>query len=268
MFSNLIESSTHAREFKRRGQFFLYTVAGYVLLFTAAGVASIYAYDARLDEQTEQIITILGSAEFPVEERPVNSEPARSSRPLRSDNTVTERQAAVSRTDMPQIVPTTISTKANTQLPVPRGGIYSVTGRDRDGGVSSPLGCESCQPGSGGGPTVIPLNEIPPPSPPVVVSKPTPQIVRKSVLNGEAIDLPKPPYPMLAKTNRVQGSVNVQVLIDETGKVVAAHAVSGSPFLTDVAVRAAYQARFSPTKIGDQAVKVSGTITYNFVLQL
>ena len=87
------------------------------------------------------------------------------------------------------------------------------------------------------------------------------------MINGEAIELPKPPYPQLAKTNRIQGMVSVQVLIDESGKVVSAHALSGNAFLTTEAVRAAYRARFSPTKIGDQPVKVSGTITYNFVLQ-
>ena len=62
-------------------------------------------------------------------------------------------------------------------------------------------------------------------------------------------------------------SVNVQVLIDETGKVISAKAVAGHPLLLAAAQQAAYGARFSPTKLGDQAVKVSGLITYNFVLQ-
>jgi len=66
---------------------------------------------------------------------------------------------------------------------------------------------------------------------------------------------------------RIQGVISVQVLIDETGRVISAKAVSGSPFLTVEAQKAAYQARFSPTLIGDQPVKVSGVITYNFVLQ-
>src|SRR4051794_3835317 len=61
MFNNLIESSSHTPEFKRRGSFFLYTVAGYALLFAAAGVVSIYAYDAHLDEQNSEI-TILSFA--------------------------------------------------------------------------------------------------------------------------------------------------------------------------------------------------------------
>ncbi len=65
---------------------------------------------------------------------------------------------------------------------------------------------------------------------------------------------------------RVQGVVSVQVLVDETGRVVSAKALSGSPFLVGEAERAALQARFSPTLLSDQPVKVSGVITYNFVL--
>jgi protein TonB len=65
---------------------------------------------------------------------------------------------------------------------------------------------------------------------------------------------------------RIQGTVSVQVLIDEQGRVLSAKAVSGSPFLLIEAQKAAMQARFSPTRLGDQPVKVSGVITYNFVL--
>ena len=61
MFNNLIESSSHRQEFKRRGSFFLFTVGTYFLLFMITGVASIYAYDANLGEQNyEVVITMLG----------------------------------------------------------------------------------------------------------------------------------------------------------------------------------------------------------------
>jgi TonB family protein len=72
---------------------------------------------------------------------------------------------------------------------------------------------------------------------------------------------------MIARQARANGPVNVQVLIDETGKVISAKAVNGHPMLLAAAQQAAYGARFTPTKLGDQAVKVSGVITYNFVLQ-
>jgi len=87
------------------------------------------------------------------------------------------------------------------------------------------------------------------------------------VITGLALSLPKPPYPQIAKQAGAHGAVNVQVLIDETGKVISAKAITGNPLLMAAAQQAAFGARFSPTRLGEQAVKVSGVITYNFVLQ-
>lgn len=87
------------------------------------------------------------------------------------------------------------------------------------------------------------------------------------VLNDKAINLPQPAYPPVAKAARQSGTVVVQVTIDERGCVVAARAASGPPLLQAAAVKAAYQARFSPTKLSGQPVKVTGVITYNFVLE-
>ena len=61
------------------------------------------------------------------------------------------------------------------------------------------------------------------------------------------------------------GSVVVQVLIDEQGNVTSARAVSGHPLLQQAAVNAAQQARFSPTTLMGEPVKVTGVITFNFV---
>ena len=85
------------------------------------------------------------------------------------------------------------------------------------------------------------------------------------MLNGKATSLPKPPYPPAARAVRAAGAVSVQVLIDESGNVVSASAVSGHPLLRAAAVQAARGARFSPTQLSGQPVKVSGVITYNFV---
>ena len=71
----------------------------------------------------------------------------------------------------------------------------------------------------------------------------------------------------MARQIRAQGSVNVQILVDEQGKVVSAQAVSGHPLLTSAAKEAALRARFTPTLLNGQPVKVQGVITYNFVLQ-
>lgn len=84
-------------------------------------------------------------------------------------------------------------------------------------------------------------------------------------MNGKAISLPKPAYPPIARGAHAGGTVVVQATIDESGKVISAHAVSGHPLLQAAAVQAAYTARFSPTQIAGQPVKVTGTLIYTFV---
>lgn len=84
------------------------------------------------------------------------------------------------------------------------------------------------------------------------------------VLNGKAINLPAPEYPATAKQARVSGAVTVRVTVDENGAVISAQAVSGHPLLQAAAVQAARQARFSPTLLMGEPVKITGVIIYNF----
>ena len=95
--------------------------------------------------------------------------------------------------------------------------------------------------------------------------RPTPKIISGGILNGKAVSLPKPPYPDAARAVKASGAVGVKVLIDETGNVLSAEAVSGHPLLRAASVQAALAAKFSPTQLSGQPVKVSGVITYNFV---
>lgn len=85
------------------------------------------------------------------------------------------------------------------------------------------------------------------------------------VLNGKALTLPKPVYPPAAKSIGATGTVTVEVLIDENGKVISARALSGPPMLQMAATQAARLAKFSPTRLSGQPVQVIGTITYSFV---
>ena len=96
--------------------------------------------------------------------------------------------------------------------------------------------------------------------------KPLLKPVSGGVLNGSAINLPSPVYPDVARRMRASGVVVVEVVIDENGKVISARAVSGNNHLREVAVQAAYRARFSPTKLSGLPVKVAGSINYNFSL--
>jgi TonB family protein len=112
---------------------------------------------------------------------------------------------------------------------------------------------------------MVKLDSEPPPTPaPRPILKP----ISGGVLNGTAISLPPPIYPDAAKRMRTSGTVTVEVVLDETGKVVSATATTGPQILRDAAVQAALKARFSPTKLSGQPVKVSGVINYKFALVL
>ncbi|MCA1607213.1 MAG: energy transducer TonB, partial [Acidobacteria bacterium] len=109
---------------------------------------------------------------------------------------------------------------------------------------------------------VVQLESEPPPPTPRPILKP----VSGGVLNGTAISLPSPGYPDAARRLRMNGLVSVEVVVDETGKVISAVATSGPAVLRDGAVHAALRARFSPTKLSGQPVKVTGVINYKFSL--
>jgi TonB family protein len=265
MFNNLIESSSHTRELKRRGSFLIFTTATYVLLFVIAGVLSIYAYDAQLsDPGTDAELVFI-----PLQPDRVVPEPVRVGRTNPPAGTAagprSVRPVLIDRTNNPQNVPDTVSAIASPIPPAHKGTVLGPVVLEPPGSEPGRDGGDSASNGNGNL-VVVRTTEPPPPAP-------TPAAPRKKiitspgVLNGLALSLPKPSYPPMAKLARAQGPVNVQVVIDETGKVISAKAVSGSPLLMHAAQQAALGARFSPTRLGEQAVKVSGVITYNFVLQ-
>ena len=116
-------------------------------------------------------------------------------------------------------------------------------------------------------PTEIVTDTPPPPPVPGVTPRKITAPISGGVLNGKATSLPKPAYPPIARAAHASGAVTVQVLVDEEGKVLTARAVSGHPLLQAAAVAAARQARFTPTKLSGQSVKVTGVIIYNFAAQ-
>jgi TonB family protein len=108
---------------------------------------------------------------------------------------------------------------------------------------------------------LVVLNSDPPPAP-----RPLMKPVSGGVLNGKAISLPTPVYPEFARRAHTGGLVEVEVVVDENGKVISARALGGPPSLRDVSVQAALRAQFSPTKLSGQPVKITGKINYNFTI--
>jgi TonB family protein len=87
------------------------------------------------------------------------------------------------------------------------------------------------------------------------------------VLNGKAKVLPLPTYPEIARAAKASGNVTVQITVDEEGNVIYAYAISGHPLLQSAAVAAARQAKFSPTYLQGEPVKITGQIMYTFAAQ-
>jgi protein TonB len=114
-----------------------------------------------------------------------------------------------------------------------------------------------------GGPAVKAETEAPA-APPVRTGPLKP--ISGGILNGKAVSIPAPVYPEIAKRSRVTGIVEVEVVIDITGKVISAKALKGPTLLMLAAEQAAKTARFTPTLLSGQPVRITGVITYNFTL--
>ena len=279
MFSNLVESGSHAADLKRKGGFFVGTLAFYGLLLVATGVGSIYAYNARVEDDGLEVYALMKFAPSNAEQ----AKPERQSAPRRAAAAAKPGQAQyakitevavnrplpgrdLAREDTPVLVPGTpyVIGKVNE---VPSGGVGIPTaGFNGSGGPAGPDRGPT-------GPRVGTDDEEKPPPPREVKASPTPvpverrkAVVSGGVMNGQAIAKPPPAYPPIAKAARISGVVTVQILVDEQGRVVSAKATNGNGMLYAAAVQAAYQARFTPTTLSGQPVKVSGIITYNFVL--
>lgn len=261
MFDNLIESGSHKQDLGRKGSFLLATIAIYAVLGTAFVVASIMYMDNSLGEADLELTTLIAPVPVPVVENKPEKEPE--AKPVDTKQNVDVRKELIADVSRTELVPKEVSAKASNIPPV-RRGVTTVLGSDSSN-AAVPI---AAGPGSGTGlvgtPTKVHIEEPPPPPP-----APTPPRapISGGVLNGKALSLPKPAYPPIAKAAHASGTVVVQVTISESGSVISATAMSGHPLLRPAAVAAARGARFSPTKLSGQPVKVTGVITYNFVAQ-
>jgi protein TonB len=260
MFDNLVESSSHKDDISRKGSFIAGTAIIYGVLLVTFFVAGIYWYDAKLGEMELELTTLV--APVPVPQQQKEPEQKQEAKPVKVDQNVDVRKELIADVTRTELVPKEVSAKASDVPPVRRGVTTVLGSSDSNAAVAMPSG-----PGAGTvvtAPTKVAIADEPPPPEP----KPTPRApISGGVLNGKAISLPKSGYPPIAKAAHASGTVVVQVLIDENGNVVSANAVSGHPLLIQAAVSAARQARFSPTKLSGQPVKVTGVIQYNFVAQ-
>ncbi len=266
MFDHLVESERHHEDSSRKGVFFAATLGVYVVIFAGLIVAAIKGADIYMDTQNLADLKLITPV---VVEEAAPPQPQQKQEPQKQQQVKVEQQVATVRefvTDRPEVVQKGTSvTREGQSPPVPGARKGNVDYIPPSGG--SPFGDPNATGTAPAGPPPAPPIDDPPPPPPKPTPTPRRAPISGGVLNGKAISLPKPPYPAIAKAARASGTVTVQVTIDESGKVISAKAVGGHPLLQQAAVQAAYGARFSPTQLSGQPVKVTGVITYNFVAQ-
>src|SRR5205085_1774056 len=146
MFNHLVESGSHRADTARRSTFFIGTLICYSLLLVTTGVASVYTYNAQLDNQNLELVALISPAP-PVES--TNTDTLHAASASRHNN-VSQRTEAIARLDSNTKPPETISVKPNTVPEVPRFGYVIISDRNIDADApSGPTG----PPGPTGGNT-------------------------------------------------------------------------------------------------------------------
>lgn len=93
-----------------------------------------------------------------------------------------------------------------------------------------------------------------------------PLLASQGVSGGSLERKVQPIYPPEARSGRLQGTVVLQVVIDEVGEVQNLRTVSGDAVLARAAIAAVSQWRYQPYRLNGQPVKVPIEITVNFTL--
>ena len=279
MLDQLVESKNNGAENRKRGGYLLTTFVLVVGLCFSAVVYSLFARDLGIGGEGFELSKLVVPLAI-VENKPPapvqklsKGEPSKNTK---SDTII--RQTNMLRVDELQPAPTEISVAPNTQKSRPNGYFLisdtgetgfqnsSVSRGERTGGENA-VGISDSQSGQ-----IEAVEKTIPPPPPIKkpIAEPSEKRrtpVSEGVINGKATSLPKPLYSSAAKAVHAAGSVNVQVTIDKTGRVIAVKALDGHVLLRPAAEKAAWSAKFNPTLLSRQPVEVTGVIVYKFAMQ-
>lgn len=97
-------------------------------------------------------------------------------------------------------------------------------------------------------------------------AQPPPRHISPEIQEHRLIHRVRPVYPKLAREARIQGTVTLAALIDESGSVERLKLISGHPFLVKAALDAVKQWRYLPATINGVPVPVVTTISVTFSL--
>lgn len=266
MFDRLIETEPEGANFRDGRGYFIVSSIVVGILFITAVVISIYASDYGLGNDAFELSMVVAPPETASPESQPSQPLSHVNQP-QQQNLMSDKPAFVAPLDAPNKIPTEVATERNPTIvwndglarPEAENAFPNGTGRENVSGTND-VGIANSRAQSEQPAEV----ELPP-----TVKKPMdikPTIIRSSgPINGQATYLPKPPYPAAAIAANIQGKVDVQVMIDESGKIISAKAVNGNALLRGPAEKAAWNAKFDPTYLNKMPVKVTGVIVYNFI---
>ncbi len=251
MFDRLIESSKQ-KQGKRARRLFVVTGLIYAAALAAFGVMTIIGFSPALAEGYDVIAKLIPP--------PPPPGPAAAPQPVKTNPRPEPEQGFVAPDEV-------------IKLPSP-DELINLSPRSKHVFVSGApyrpdLGGGGVVPGGSDSKEALPPPPPPPtPEPKPVAKAPEEQVVRltSQLTQGQAIRKSQPPYPAIARQARVQGPVQVQISISESGAVTDAFVLSGHSMLRDVSLQAAKQWFFRPTELNGRPVRAIGMITFNFVL--
>jgi periplasmic protein TonB len=130
---------------------------------------------------------------------------------------------------------------------------------DRGVPIEGPPGVPGGVPGGVGMPTA-PV--IPPPPPPTNEPRKTGGLIQRPKKTHDVA----PVYPAIARMNGVRGTVVLEAVIGENGRVRNVRVLKSIPLLDQAAIDAVRQWQFTPTLLNGEAVPVVMTVTVSFEL--
>ncbi|MEZ5344526.1 MAG: energy transducer TonB [Pyrinomonadaceae bacterium] len=279
MLDKLIISRNSAGESTKFRRLLASTFVFVTSLFTIGLIYSLFSQNLAMGNDSLNISALIAPPSIPLNEppKPRTEEPAANKDQQKSPN-VTTRKENILRIDEHPGNPTSVSTSRPTSEARPNVP-FTIGSSDQtkisetlNSNISVGQRCSNCSTtGNSIGGTkdgtsdaVKPKTEDPVGKPPAIKKPAVPPIASLGVVNSVAKNLITPSYPVPARTAGIEGKVNVEVLIDERGRVISANVIDGHKFLRTAAVRAALTSTFSPTLLSNVPVKARGVIIYNF----
>ncbi len=126
--------------------------------------------------------------------------------------------------------------------------------KDLAGGATS-AGLSSLVGGASSNPSALPKP-----------AEPAPLVRGGQVTPPRLIHSVQPAYPSLATSNRIEGDVQIEAVIDQTGKVKSTKVISGPALLRNAAMDAVRQQKYSPATLDGRPIIMQYKVTVRFRL--